>query len=97
MSIARGGYVGDGQDVFLEARERVDLVREEKMSRERLLLFRDGLIELCGQALTQEQLGIVFNRHPEHIGRVMRSAPDGLVEEVYAVLSSRVHPSRKGA
>jgi putative AlgH/UPF0301 family transcriptional regulator len=56
--------------------EKVELVRKEDLPRSRALLLRDSLIALCEAHLTQETVGLIFNRHPEHIGRVVRQMDD---------------------
>jgi hypothetical protein len=76
MSVAGGHLYGP----------KVEIVGKEKLPRERLLLLRDALIVLSNQNLTQEDLGIVFNRHPDHIGRIIRQAPAELKETALGLL-----------
>ena len=91
VSFARGDYVGKGRAAVLVTRERADIARMEELDRDRLRLLRDGFMEmLSGRGLTQAQIGFVFNRHPEHVGRILREAPDGLVETAHAILQGRV-------
>jgi hypothetical protein len=69
---------------------KAHLVREDELSREQLLLLRDGLMEALSDGLTQKQLGFIFRLHPEHVGRILRNPAEGQAERVHAILQGRL-------
>ena len=82
MSVVIGGFGGP----------KADHVRKDSLPRERLMLLRDGLIGALSERcdLTYDQIAVIFNRHPEHIGRIVRNAPEEQFERVYAILQGRI-------
>lgn len=86
MSIALGSIHG----------RKANLVHEDELSDEQVLLFRNDLMEVLSDFLTQRQIGIVFRLHPEHVGRILRNPAEGQAERVHAILQGRLQSTAWG-
>jgi hypothetical protein len=64
-----------------------DLPDCRKMTRDELRRFRDDLIVKIRAELTVDEVAYIFNRHPVHIHRIVKSMPAAAKERVRGLTS----------